>query len=70
MGKPCRGCLGSLEIGFMNCLKLCAKAGVCVYIYICIYFIFEAICSFPVFSKVVCDLLSLPPDIYIYILLD
>lgn len=25
-------------------------------------FIFEAICNFPVFSKVVCDLLSLPQD--------
>lgn len=34
LGKPCRGCLGSLEIAFMNCLKLCAKAGVYMYLFL------------------------------------
>lgn len=31
LGKPCRG---SLEIVFMNCLKLCAKAGVYMYLFL------------------------------------
>jgi hypothetical protein len=65
MGKPCRGWLAGLPGNRVYELLeiVCKGWGVYIYMYIYIYvFIFDAICNFLVFSKVVCDLLSLPQD--------